>query len=712
MFLSIVIRLLCAALFLTICRAGPPSSALLSNRDGSNMRLASIGRVRANFTCSGVLIRPQSATPESPGYVLTSGHCISLDPYAVIIDRPVNYTVEFNYFADTRDAVIPVRVTRVVWSTMKGTDLALLETDATLGQLSAKGLEPHPLSGSARPGSSVWWAGMPSSFIPSGEAFLRRGSCTLAAPVTLIEERWLWIDQLRNDCPDIYATASGSPLFDSADMIVGVIGTTTTLSSPGGPDFDCFQNRPCEVTPRGTAVSEDTSYASPVDPLTLCFVNGRFDLGQGCPLDRGVHLVPDTARVTATQPFVDGRPARWNVRLTGALTHYAWKQVPLAGGDCRDRGGYSTPLALAAAPVITAELEPRDRGYLLCIVAGNTPSIGDSWQPFHHATIVRRTVDSMPLTALPEYSVDFTGIAYRVTFFQQAPALRAMEYKRDRLAAVDCANPNGYRTLFSIPSVVFEREFPHRLCVRFADEAGNWSPPMQFDFGPPALQPFPVKSLASLNRLRSIARGSLFRIDGIELTRTPGFADRPVAELAGMRAQLVDSSGASHQVLLSAVWSTYVDALMPPAAALGKARMTILPPGTPALEFEIDVTETSPGLYAANYSGVGPPLGYQIGADGSPAPLFDCRQSSGQCETRAVILDPARETELFFHGTGLRGGKLTAKLGTEDLEVVAAEPNQEWPGVDSLRLRIQAGFGLRGYQVLRVGDDAQVLLLR
>jgi len=704
--------LLVAALSLTVCLGGPPSSILLSNRDGSNMRLASVGRVRANFTCSGALIRQPSATPESPAYVLTSGHCISLDPFTVITDRPVNYTVEFNYFADTRDSVIPIRATRVIWSTMKGTDLALLELDATLGQLAARDLEPHPLSASPPPGSPVWWAGMPSSFIPTGETFLRRGSCSLAGAVTLIEDRWLWFDQLRNDCPDIYATASGSPLFDSAGAIIGVIGTSTTLSSPGGPDFDCFRNRPCEITARGAAVEEETSYASPVFPLTFCFVNGRFDLEHGCPLDGGVHLIPDTGRVTATQPFVDGRPARWNVRLTGTLSHYAWKQVPLGGADCRDSSGYSAPLALASAPIITAELETRDGGYLLCIVAGNTPSIGDSWQPFRHATIVRRTVDSEPLTALPVYSVDFTGIAYRVTFFQQAPALRAMEFKRGDLPSVHCANPDGYRTLFSVPPVIFEREFPHRLCVRFADEAGNWSPPMQFDFGPPSLQPFGLKNLASLNRARSIARGSLFRMDTIELTRAPRFADRPVLELAGVRAQVVDSAGARHQVLLSDVGLTHLDGLIPPAAALGKARMTIFPPGARELEFEIEVSETSPGLFAANFSGVGPPLGYQIGADGSPAPLFDCRPPFGQCETRAVTLDPTRTAELLFHGTGLTGAKLTAKLGTEDLEVMGAEPNREWPGVDSLRLRIPAGFGLRGYQVLRAGDDTQILLLR
>jgi hypothetical protein len=89
-------------------------------------------------------------------------------------------------------------------------------------------------------------------------------------------------------------SASGSPVFDATEAIAGVIGTTTLLSLNGGPDYDCFPNRPCTVTREGTIVERHTSYASPVYGLASCFKDGRFDLSlSACGLDRGVQLTLD-----------------------------------------------------------------------------------------------------------------------------------------------------------------------------------------------------------------------------------------------------------------------------------------------------------------------------------------------------------------------------------------------------------------------------------
>jgi hypothetical protein len=623
----------------------------------------------------------------------------------------VSFNIDFNYFADTRNAFLRIRATRVAWATMKGIDLAVLELEGTLGDLAGKGLKPHPLAAaSPLAGAPVWWAGMPSTFIPPGESYLRRGTCSAGGITTLIEARWLWYDQIRSDCPDAYGGASGSPLFDSSGSVAGIIGTTTSLSLAGGPDYDCYQNRPCAVTGSEPLVEPDTSYSSPVAHLAACFNNGVFSLSGGCPLDNGVQLIPDAGGVVATMPEVDGHPPRWNVRLTGDLPYYAWKQVPIAAADCRDPNGYSQPIALASAPVITADLDRREGDYLLCVVAGPTPAIGGSWQPFRNPAVVRRSVDAQPLIAIPDYSLGYTGLAYRLTFNDFAPAVGLAISKRGNPGAVDCYDSDGYRPMISVPPVVFPRDFPHRICVWLADKAGNQSPPMQFDFGPPALVPFPLSNTASHIRVTAVAPGSLFRVDAIELTSSPAFSSRPVGELSGIRADITDSAGVRRPVLLNEVHQAGLGALMP-AAALGPARLVIRLPDGKELPLDMEVGAVSPGIFAADFSRPGPPLGY-LDVSGTLSPLFLCGGPGTGCRLSEVSWDRSKSVELFLYGTGFGPGPVTAKVGSEVVEVLAVESDPDWPGITSMRIRLPSGFGLRGYQILQVGKSARLLLLR
>lgn len=669
--------------FVVCCAAAlavQPSTELLANRDGSNQRFASVGRIQASFTCTGAWIdgTPTGARldPAAPAYFLAAGHCVSLDPWIVIRDRAANYTVTLNYFTDTRDAFIGLRGVRVAWSTMKGMDLALIELNATNGDLLARGLTPHRLGATAS--SNLYWTGAPTTFIPTGQAYLRRGTCEALGSTTVIEGRWTWFDQIRNDCSDLYSSASGSPLFDAdTNAIVGVLGTTTLLSQEGGLDYDCYQNRPCAVSPAGkTVVETDTSYASPVAPLRGCFnVTSQFDLAlPGCTLDRGSPLTVDTQRVTAVQPG-----GRWNVRVGGGLGEYIWKQTAL-NGSCRDAAGYER----GSSPLIDAVLPADEGNYWLC-VAPDAASIA-------HPLVVRYRVDATPLRALPVFDVDDTGLAYRLVFDQQAPATGGLEFKRGPLGDVNCADPSGYRILFSVPPVVFRREFPHRICVRLSDEAGNQSQPLTFDFGPPSLQPFGIRNAASLMRTRQVARGSRFRIEGIELD---GIA---------FRGSLVDAAGARHDVPIVPLDGTRLEALLPLRGAEGPARLT-LEPGS--LTLDVEVTPTSPGLYTANYAGFIPPLAYYQKPGGEVKPAFEC----GLFLCTEVPIPVAGGFDLWLVGTGISNARARIFLGGIELETVESNANAEWPGVDNVHVRVPAGFPLHGYQLLRAGEHNLRLIL-
>src|SRR5258705_6291718 len=99
----------------------PPSSELLRNATGQNDAFAGVGRLQAALTCTASLIDPSgSGAPDSRAWLLTAGHCISLEPYGVIRNQPLIAQVQFNYFFDTPDRRVTVRTRAAGWSTMKG----------------------------------------------------------------------------------------------------------------------------------------------------------------------------------------------------------------------------------------------------------------------------------------------------------------------------------------------------------------------------------------------------------------------------------------------------------------------------------------------------------------------------------------------------------------------------------------------------------------
>src|SRR5437588_7088770 len=77
----------------------PPSSELLRNATGTNEAFAAVGRFQGALTCTGSLIDPSgTGASGANAWLLTAGHCISLEPYGVIRNQPSTATVQFNYF--------------------------------------------------------------------------------------------------------------------------------------------------------------------------------------------------------------------------------------------------------------------------------------------------------------------------------------------------------------------------------------------------------------------------------------------------------------------------------------------------------------------------------------------------------------------------------------------------------------------------------------
>lgn len=528
-----MIRAIFSALwFATVASSQPMgASELLDNANGENRRWSGVGQFQNGGSCTAFLIRPPGAAGSSPAYVLSNGHCISTgSANEVIRDRALATTsrVTFHYFRDTVSRQLPVRALRVLHSTMKGYDLAIVELDSTLERLTAAGLEPLELSQDEPAANEpVWSVGVPVSNVPREEQFLRRSECTLGPQADLIEFFWHFWGSYSNDCSDIFGGSSGSPVVERrSGRVVAVMNTTTVGAAIDTGDFPCFNGQPCEVAPGGFRYRRDTSYAVPVTGLVRCFgSDGVFDLArEGCPLDPG-------AQLNLSSPPRAGKPgARWNATLSGELPYYRYKVAAEGLDDCRNDRGYGPPIALADSNRIADPLPEEPRRYYLCVLAGRSPQPGDTWQPARFATMVHFRVDNSPPSIPIQYLFFDFDESYQTQPLFVLPEFSNFRYKVAESAFDTCDLPANYRTYLRVPIRIPKNGTAYRVCYIGSDEAENETPPLELLLQGPRIFPPGVRNAASL-RAGPIAPGSLATVFGVNLD----LGDLVLIDAAGRR---------------------------------------------------------------------------------------------------------------------------------------------------------------------------------
>ena len=455
-------------------------STLLENADGQNDALSGVARVNGATTCSGAFVAPVDAA-DAPAYVLTNGHCAQdWDANRVIVDQEPGdgWRVTFNYFIDTPEAAVTVPVRRVAYSTMKGRDVALLELDTTVGDLTAQGITPVGIAAAAPDGQfDMRVVGAPVTGVPAGVAFLRQERCRAGGRADLFEFTWHFTDAIPNVCQDIYGGSSGSPAFIGDEpAIVGLINTTNI-----GGVTPCGLGVPCEVWPEGTALVRDTSYATPVVGLNACFDDsGAFDLAAPeCPLDPGNQLLisgypTQGTRNPVENPDGTAATATWNATLAGDLTHFRYKIIGPGEPGCREDIEYSPVYTLAERDLIDEPLPAEEGSYLLCVLAGMGELEDETWQPAEFATQVRVEVDNTPPALTPELSIlrdEFGGLRFEPIF--APPELSDFVVKFGPAGETDCADPEGFLRYRRFPFDVPAEQMPARLCVIGFDSPGN-----------------------------------------------------------------------------------------------------------------------------------------------------------------------------------------------------------------------------------------------
>lgn len=428
-----------------------------------------IGKLNGALTCTGSFIAIHDS-PDAPAYVLSNGHC-AIDPFnersanTITVDEPVNYTIAFNYFHDSKDKAISVRIESIVYATMKGTDIALLKTDQTIAQLRQQGLEPFRLSDAETTvGEAITVSG-----IPIRVDALQNSFCTRGRQVDVVENYWHWYAMVSNACEGISTGSSGSPVFNAHQSIIGVLNTTST----GAIGETCYNGNPCEVTDQGPRVTPGQNYAVPTRGLSACFdPKGIFNLAAtGCTLPK-----PSGIEVQDYPTLFAGNETTntvWKFSIRSAVDNVRVKKTRrlTTSDSCQDIMGYGLPMQVSQFRPQEELLNIRDEAvYQYCVIAGHD-------ERAEHPEVVQVIVDNTPPTLKPRINILLVGEVYRIEPIFNVPEYADYYVGLVTNPSLTCANvPYApYRRIaFNAPSSLT------KICVYGYDLARNKSPIFEY----------------------------------------------------------------------------------------------------------------------------------------------------------------------------------------------------------------------------------------
>lgn len=441
-----------------------PGTPLL-NANAQNQSYSGIAQVTGlGSQCSSFLL--DTGVKSAPAHLVTNGHCVGLfDSQTIINNQEVEGTATFALFNDSLSKKHTVAIDEVVWASMRGTDVAILRLETTLGELLSQNIKAFKPEAFTAVGSSVHVVGIPVQGIDQADWVLRRVDCKAGEVTRLKEFGWLWDRAQAGNCPGILSGNSGSPVFNSKQQVVGVVNTTTIGALPGG---ECYLGNPCEIRPTGVQTVQNTSYWMPVQNILGCFnQHGMFDNSRNsCELESGEpYVAENNARVVKGQ-------AAWSVSLDGPSTLNI-KAGPLTKTDCRDPAGYKG--TWYAGETYNAPIQGQDSHWIFC-AAGNGPNNTILTKNAGYALLeIDNTAPKREITL--NINRDPDGVQFAPIF--SPPELSSYLIKAGAISATSCSDKEGYRVYRRVPVRLELNELPVKVCVIGLDEAGNQSLPYE-----------------------------------------------------------------------------------------------------------------------------------------------------------------------------------------------------------------------------------------
>ena len=212
---------------------------------------------------------------------------------------------------------------------------------------------------------------------------------------------------------------------------------------------------------------------------------------------------------------------------------------------------------------------------------------------------------------------------------------------------------------------------------------------------------------APCNANDTVAPDSLVSAFGADLsTTTAGASSASLpASLGGTSITLVDSSGAAYPVPLSFVAPGQVNYMLPSAAKIGPARLTITSGDGAVTTGIILIAPVAPGVYSANANGQGvaAALALTQHADQSQsvAYAFTCGAAPGSCVPQPISLGSSTDTVyLELYATGLRhvssSSAVTVAIGNLVLPVAYVGPQNQYPGLDQVNVQLPRSLAASG----------------
>lgn len=433
-----------------------------------------VARVSFAADCTATLI--ETGVDAAPAYLVTNGHCVGLDSAPVnrtLVDTEGFGTARFFDVAGGSD-VLEVDAVRFAYGTMRGTDVAIVQVDATLGALRGAGAVPLSIADAApEPGQEVVNIAAPTQGIDPSEQVLRKGTCTLGDRTDVIEFQWLWLDAIANDCPGVLGGSSGSPLIAEGE-VVSIINTTNT-GVPEGRGDTCYLGKPCQVRGAEAVFVAEKSYGVDITGVGSCFVDGTFALGEGCPLSIAELWDVDGGGIFGPNGE-DGGGFTPSLDLRSAVSGDARIITGLSLGDarsCSDPVAYDGAASVALAadadePVIVAVELPHVNGFVLACAA----MVGHEDQPARFVF----AVDAIAPTAGPVIQVEDLGDARMIDPLFDIPDIADIRYLVGPEGDTNCADLEAYSPYRRQSIFVDDDELPATFCAIGYDMAGNASP--------------------------------------------------------------------------------------------------------------------------------------------------------------------------------------------------------------------------------------------
>ena len=324
-----------------------------------------VGRLslQSGETCGAVLLdtRNRQGRATGPAYLLTSGHCVFFHYGSARTNLPLKASVTFHYFHDRPQRKRQYAIQTARWSSLVGTDLAVLEVDATLASLIQDGVNPLKLaSHQTSETHDALNIGAPSGFTEQG---LRLSACAEQTAGTFIDHPGVFPLAMKNNC-DLYPGNSGSPMLNRrTNEITGIVSKVGISRNTPAPPA-CEHSTSCKAA--------RFNYSYPANFLYKCFIDGVFTSdGADCSLG--------PVELTVTAPWklksyvhrtqnVDKQIVlpTWDFRFSLEAPFYRYKTVQNAR-DCKAADNYS-PAISAEDAYINTEIGPQNGAHALCII--------------------------------------------------------------------------------------------------------------------------------------------------------------------------------------------------------------------------------------------------------------------------------------------------------------------------------------------------------